>query len=720
MFSVWFSNFWNRVRRIRFVLSLTMAFLMLLKGITVLFYFHKQYEAELEMISNYQVTKLQQNIVSQLNLFLHGVSNSIQSASFSTKNFDNEQDLRTKTLSFMKVIPQIKKLTFALEEGEYAIINRLSKNRLNNQIFSLMLFSKDKNLPVKKEYLNEWGDVIASELKMLGEDHGSMKNVSLGWNDLEDQRDPFGRDWYNASRTTRKEFWSKISVSRNDERLWLTVSNPILNSGGKFMGAVAAEVGLEPLNSKLKNHISGPIKSVFLIKDSGEIIAHPWIHRLAWKTHLPRIDDVKEYGINRYFHRYLESRGDGFFRSDQGKEVVYFSAIKHPTLKDWHVCIVAKINALVENLEMKQRTMFWFAVVSTILSYFLGMLIAKKISSAVEEVAQELNEIKDFSFELTPLKHTSYFTEIKEMLSLLDSVKIALGSFRKFVPTTLVQKLVQEGKSAECEGTKENLTVMFSDIKGFSSVVERIKDSTILFNHMYEYFEEMTKIIKEYNGTIDKYIGDGIMAFWGAPTKLEQHAYLTCAAALKCNERLEKLNPIWEAKGFSAMSTRFGINTGEMLVGNMGSSDRLQYTLLGDNVNIAARLEPLNKVYGTSILISESTYNLVKGKIIARIVDKVMVYGKTEVITVYEPLTSYFENKTNVVSEKVPNAIKKMMDTNKAFDHYLAGNFKDAKLAYKKLLEVDPKDPLAKYFIKQCEDLIENPEKWEGFSKQTK
>ncbi len=157
-----------------------------------------------------------------------------------------------------------------------------------------------------------------------------------------------------------------------------------------------------------------------------------------------------------------------------------------------------------------------------------------------------------------------------------------------------------------------------------------------LVPHLSRYLDEMADVITKNEGVIDKYIGDSIMAFWGAPVYLESHASYACRAALECQRRLHSLRLAWERENKPPLFSRMGINTGLSLVGNIGSEKKLDYTVIGDPVNVASRLEELNKKYGTSILIGMSTYEQAKDDIVCRKLDKVCLYGKEEVIDVYE------------------------------------------------------------------------------------
>ena len=184
-------------------------------------------------------------------------------------------------------------------------------------------------------------------------------------------------------------------------------------------------------------------------------------------------------------------------------------------------------------------------------------------------------------------------------------------------------------------GEKKILTVLFSDIRGFTSISEKLTPEELV-EHLNIYLQKMTDIVFDYDGTLDKYVGDEIMAFWGAPLPQEDHALLACSASLRMMDDLNRLNAMWREQGKPVLNIGIGLNSGDMVVGNMGSSSRMDYTLMGDNVNLGARLEGTNKVYGTNIIISEFTYNLVKDHVIARELDLIRVKGKELPVKIYE------------------------------------------------------------------------------------
>ncbi len=211
--------------------------------------------------------------------------------------------------------------------------------------------------------------------------------------------------------------------------------------------------------------------------------------------------------------------------------------------------------------------------------------------------------------------------------------KAIKGMFSNYVNAEVVNELIKDPEKLQLGGEDKELTVFFSDIRGFTSISERLSPQELV-ELLNEYLSTMTDIIFETQGTLDKYIGDAVMAFWNAPLDVKDHPLLACKACVKMLDELDKLNDKWPEEKQLAIGC--GLNTGIMTVGNMGSQNRKNYTLMGDSVNLGARLESANKFYNTNILISEYTYERVKDSIIARELDYIRVKGKTEPVRIYE------------------------------------------------------------------------------------
>jgi adenylate cyclase len=217
----------------------------------------------------------------------------------------------------------------------------------------------------------------------------------------------------------------------------------------------------------------------------------------------------------------------------------------------------------------------------------------------------------------------------------------------------------------------------------------------------------MTEIVFANKGTLDKYMGDAVMAFFGAPVKYSDHAKMACRCALKSIEKLYELQKVFEKQGLPHIDIGIGINTGEMSVGNMGSNIVQNYTVMGDSVNLGSRLEGINKEYGTRIIISEFTHEDVKDAFTAREIDRVRVKGKYEPVKIFELVCE---------GKAPPDKATLLTLFNQAYDLYLQKKFTDALVIFKQALETSQNDPVSKLYIERCEDYIETPppENWDG------
>lgn len=223
------------------------------------------------------------------------------------------------------------------------------------------------------------------------------------------------------------------------------------------------------------------------------------------------------------------------------------------------------------------------------------------------------------------------------MDSSIASMRSALRSFGRYVPKSIVLDLMQRGQEIALGGEKREMTIFFSDIEHFTPVAESFSVEKITA-WLEEYFAILSETILKRQGTIDKFIGDGLMAFWGAPVALPDHAEQACEAALECQRRLQILNEERTKQGLPPFYTRIGINTGTVFVGNVGTVERMDYTVIGDAVNLAARLEEMNKVYQTRILIGEETKAKLSPRFALRSLGIAEVRGKKEKMQVYELL----------------------------------------------------------------------------------
>ena len=301
----------------------------------------------------------------------------------------------------------------------------------------------------------------------------------------------------------------------------------------------------------------------------------------------------------------------------------------------------------------------------------------------------------------TSITAYSFFAEEKEK-------KMIRGMFSRIVDKSVVDELIKNPDMVKPGGEKKNLTVFFSDVAGFTSVSEKLspEDLVLLLN---EYLDKMTNIVLKYQGMIDKYEGDAIMAVFGTPIMFDDHATRACYVSLEMQEELAKLREKWKKEGKPELKARIGLSTGEMVAGFMGATVKLEYTVMGDSVNLGSRLEGANKQYNTYIMISEYTYEAAKNDIEVRFLDSLRVKGKKLPVKVYELLG----RKDVGISDEM-QSVRKNYDA--GVEKYLVREW-DAGLNYfNKALSVSPEDGPSNVYVERCLAFKENPppDDWDG------
>jgi adenylate cyclase len=292
-----------------------------------------------------------------------------------------------------------------------------------------------------------------------------------------------------------------------------------------------------------------------------------------------------------------------------------------------------------------------------------------------------------------------YFTEERKK-------KHLRSTFSKYVSPAIVDEILKDPENIELGGHKVRLSVFFSDVRGFTAFSEKLEPN-VLSDVLNRYLTPMTEIVFENKGTLDKYMGDAVMAFFGAPIPYGDHAKHACRCALASLVRLKDLQKEFAAENLPHIDIGIGINTAEVSVGNMGSETVRSYTVMGDGVNLGSRLEGINKEYGTRIIISEFTREDIGDDFIVREIDWVRVKGKNKPIRIFE-----------LVSEGTVEAAKteSLKHFRTGFDKYHAMQFALAKFDFECALKIIPDDEPAKLYIERCEDFLQNPPEadWDG------
>jgi adenylate cyclase len=308
-----------------------------------------------------------------------------------------------------------------------------------------------------------------------------------------------------------------------------------------------------------------------------------------------------------------------------------------PVPEGWRVAVVVAEDEL-PGLASQIRRRNWLLAFAGLLSALIlggGLLSLRWVRRDLGRIERSASRMRSFDFSPSPSE--APFHDVAEVLQGLELAKTAMRALSRYVPVDLVRTLYRTGREPQLGGELLPVTLLFCDIKGFTTLSEQLSPNE-LAELLGRYLEVMTAAFQRHGGTVDKYIGDAIMTVWNAPTPCVDHPQKACEAALAAVAATEVLYASPEWAGRPALFTRFGLHTDEVLVGHFGAPDRMSYTCLGDGVNLASRLEGLNKPYGTTIMVSDAVRQAVKPDLAFRFLDVVAVSGKGQAVRVHELL----------------------------------------------------------------------------------
>jgi adenylate cyclase len=630
------------------------------------------------------------------------------STSFGSILLANQLDLLQDTHLENHVIKILKKNPFlfmyyiADENGNLVLGYQ---NKFGN-VSTQLIYNTAKNPYTVWKYRNKDGEILTTR---------KVKHTDF---------DPRQRAWYQKTKASLTTYWTEVyqfhtieadniyqKRSANNRLYGITIANPIINTDNQFKGVVGASIGLDHLATFFTSLAIGVNGRGLVVNKTREIMLNSALKldNLAKGQHEVTINDIKSDWVREGAQAFFKALKQDFSYVFKGKR--YFVKVHDfaPLIgKEWFlIMIVPEDDFLGETKKMRSTSLVLISLM-LLLSILFSVWLSRNLSKPIENIMRTMRKVKNLNFtELRPL--TSSIKEFQQISDATTSMTQGLKAFLKYVPPTLVQQFIEEGEaSVVAEHQELNLSFFFSDIEGFTTIAEEMEPKELMAD-LSHYIDTMTEVIVTDNqGTIDKYIGDSVMAFWGAPNYIAEHAKLACYSALRCQLAINRLNEKRLSIGKKAFITRIGIHTGLAIVGHLGSSNRINYTVIGDNVNLASRIEGVNKIYHTHIIVSQTSYRQVSQYFIFRPLDFIIVKGKNEGIKIYE-----------LIGEK-GNADKSVLalvaQATEAFNAYLQKDFTRAIHLYHEILATNPEDEPAKVLISKCDYFIKNPpsQHWTG------
>lgn len=521
--------------------------------------------------------------------------------------------------------------------------------------------------------------------------------------------DPRKRPWYGASLAGSGVILTPPYRFANVPEAGITLARQARRKDGAVFGI---DMTLASLDQYLDRLRFPPELELLIFDTSGTLIAHPrggsyrQIRQADREDRLLTIPDLGSPLLSGMFRVYQETAG-GQARSTSfsvdGED--YFGRTERvgQGFDNLIISLAIPYETMMGPAESIRTGLLVISACSVALALLIVMLASRHLALPLRRAAEDIRRIMRFEFGHAR-RAPSQVIEVQELSRAIDTLEIALSNFMRYVPNALVRGIVGRTFSSDLGGKRQPITVLFTDVAGFTTMAEGLDPEAVMAKTS-RYFNEIGSELVRSGATIDKYIGDSIMAFWNAPEEREDHVSLACLGALRAARRLDHLNAEFAAEGGSPMKTRFGLHTGEAVVGNVGSIDRVNYTALGHTVNMASRFEKLNKRYGTTILVSEDIRKAAGDDFVFRFVDETVPEGAHHPITVHELLGTTLPEEPDLAP--FPERLSTLEAWDEARASYEAGRWEDAAARLADLVTDAPGDRLFEIYLQRCHAKLE-------------
>ncbi|MGF1511656.1 MAG: adenylate/guanylate cyclase domain-containing protein [Myxococcota bacterium] len=548
-----------------------------------------------------------------------------------------------------------------------------------------------------------------------GETSWTLRSPGQGLQEVEARRvdpghdyDPRRRPWFQGASETHGLFWTRAYAHADSGEPVVTAARAIRTPSGEVAGVVSATLALSHLNRYLRN-LSASKAIVFVADEHDQLVAISEGelnigHQDPTELRLPKVSEapfpqVATLGYNHVSRERPRNAQPGLQRVLVDREAYLAMArdLMPVAGRDWRVGAVVKEATVLSTIRASLTTSAVVAASVITLFVLLGLALARTLAGPLLAIARETRRIERLELEERRFR-ASRFEEIAEIQEAYAHLKVGLRAFEKYVPGKLVRTLLAERVDPEPGGQEQEVTLFFSDIRGFTSFAQKMPTQE-LADVLGVYFETMVSEISQSGGTVDKFVGDGVMAFWNAPRSVPDHPLQAVRTAIRLRDAVAAMERA------DQLFTRMGIHTGDAMVGNFGAPSRFSYTALGDAVNLASRLEGINKQYGTQIMISGATEARLDDSIVRRRLDRVAVVGRTEGIDVYEVLG--FEGEVD------ESTLIRARRYEVALVEYFEGRFSHARSLFE---ELEDDDESARVMAHRSRRYMDAPpdESWDG------
>ncbi len=641
-------------------------------------------------------------------------------------NLSDRERLMTFFQSVLDANQQFEMLYLGDKSGALFMVKKMT-----DQTYSIKHITRDERA-VFTEWFHtnqEWQEVYPSTMESLIDGYDSRR-----------------RPWFKRAVQHRDLIWTDVYIFYTDQQPGITSALPVFDKSQELQGVIGIDIGVAELSYFLGGLKIGEQGKAFILNQYHQLIAFPAVEAFdpgqIIQTHVEEkrtqysflpAEKIKDGEIAQSFKLFQEKLANlettntllprindevsaaeasvdppnkgprrlqssiRFVYSHEGKNyLAMYAPFPQASGFDWLIGVVIPEEDVMALVNRNNQVTITLSLLLIGVAVVLGFVLSRNISQPLARLAQQMEQVKNFVLDFgNPVR--SWLIEVDHMGQSFSNMTKGLRSFKKYVPADLVRELIALEQEAVVGGENRHVTVFFSDVVGFTSIAEQMTPQGLV-NELSRYLSHVSHVIHQHQGTVDKYIGDGVMALWGAPRVLEDHALCACRAALQVQEKVKEL----------PFQCRIGINTGDVVLGNIGVEDRINYTAVGEHVNLASRLEDLNKYYGTLILVSETTYEAVQDRLAARLLDFVAVRGSKRGVAIYELIgeRDQLTDETKHFLEQFTQGVRLYQDR----------GWSQALECFENTHQLRPDDVPTRIFIHRCLNYLTNPpsDDWTG------
>jgi adenylate cyclase len=533
----------------------------------------------------------------------------------------------------LQELPQMDSVYAGFENGAWLQVRRISE--LNDEQRGMLRASPGAAIAINLIRATPSGELPMRRIfeDRQGNEVGQLDLWKYGY-------DARQRPWYRETMKADRPMVSSPYLAFSIGAPVITVSAPLR---GKVPGVIAADLKLDTFSDFVQAQRPGEHGIVLIFDSTGSLIAHPNFAQFVIDamTHpsQPQLPNIKEIDSRVVAAVLRRSQGrdhyDGSINDDQGRNYL-FRVAKFTLGAQYNatIMLLAAQEDFAQGIRRLQFTGLILAIVAGAAFIPVVWIFSGGMSRSVKNITAQAVKLQKLAAP-DPAPVASRIKEIHELGGAMELAQRAIWSFAHFIPKEIVRGIIDNSISTELGGVREEITVVFTDVRDFTAIAESA-DPDVLMHQTSRYFSVLTEAFLAEGGTVDKFIGDAVMVFWNAPNPQPDHVERACRAALVGRAACDKLNFQFETEGLKPFFTRFGIHVGDAVVGNLGSTERMNYTALGNTVNLAARLEGLNRQFGTNILVSEGVYLRAQHCFQFRALESVLAKGMTKETRVFE------------------------------------------------------------------------------------